>query len=157
VPRPPRAKLRLTTSGPATQVRLSDLAPRLAEQEGGSGLDARRDWSSMLSLGEQQRLAFGRLLANRPRLAILDEASSALDLESERAMYQLLEEQVIDPAHPPERLPAAARLRRAPRACRPRSPTGHTDCEAGSPLLPWMLPPGLRAALTRGTGAAVPG
>lgn len=28
-----------------------------------------RDWSAMLSLGEQQRLAFGRLLANQPRCA----------------------------------------------------------------------------------------
>jgi len=75
------------------KVRLPDLASRLAAQDGGSGLDSKRDWSAMLSLGEQQRLAFGRLLANRPRLAILDEASSALDLESERAMYSLLEEQ----------------------------------------------------------------
>jgi len=46
----------------------------------------------MLSLGEQQRLGFGRLLANSPRLAILDEASSALDLESEKAMYSLLDQ-----------------------------------------------------------------
>lgn len=74
------------------KVRLPELAPRLAEADGGSGLDSVRDWSAMLSLGEQQRLAFGRLLANQPRLAILDEASSALDLESEKAMYQLLEE-----------------------------------------------------------------
>ena len=29
---------------------------------------------------------------NSPRLAILDEASSALDLETERALYKLLEE-----------------------------------------------------------------
>jgi putative ATP-binding cassette transporter len=46
----------------------------------------------MLSLGEQQRLGFARLLINSPRLAILDEASSALDLESEKAMYALLQE-----------------------------------------------------------------
>jgi ABC-type uncharacterized transport system fused permease/ATPase subunit len=72
-------------------VRLSSLAPRLAAADGGNGLDSVRDWSSMLSLGEQQRLGFGRLLANAPRLAILDEASSALDLESEKAMYSLLD------------------------------------------------------------------
>eukprot|EP00746_Dinoflagellata_sp_MGD_P134268 gnl/MRDRNA2_/MRDRNA2_68097_c0_seq1.p1 gnl/MRDRNA2_/MRDRNA2_68097_c0~~gnl/MRDRNA2_/MRDRNA2_68097_c0_seq1.p1 ORF type:complete len:102 (+),score=17.24 gnl/MRDRNA2_/MRDRNA2_68097_c0_seq1:117-422(+) len=46
----------------------------------------------MLSLGEQQRLAFGRLLINRPSLAILDEATSALDVESEAKMYKLLQE-----------------------------------------------------------------
>jgi len=74
------------------RVRLPDLAGRLADADGGTGLDSVRDWSSMLSLGEQQRLAFGRLIANQPRLAILDEASSALDLDSEKAMYQLLED-----------------------------------------------------------------
>jgi len=75
-------------------VRLPSLASRLAaaDADGGNGLDSVRDWSSMLSLGEQQRLGFARLLANAPRLAILDEASSALDLDSEQAMYRLLQE-----------------------------------------------------------------
>ena len=73
-------------------VRLPDLAQRLAAADGaGNGLDSVRDWSAMLSLGEQQRLGFARLLINSPRLAILDEASSALDLESEKAMYALLQ------------------------------------------------------------------
>jgi putative ATP-binding cassette transporter len=74
-------------------VRLPHLAQRLAAADGaGNGLDSVRDWSAMLSLGEQQRLGFARLLINSPRLAILDEASSALDLESEKAMYALLQE-----------------------------------------------------------------
>jgi len=72
------------------KVKLPNLAARLQETDGGSALDSVRDWSSMLSLGEQQRLGFARLLVNAPRLAILDEASSALDLDSERAMYELL-------------------------------------------------------------------
>jgi vitamin B12/bleomycin/antimicrobial peptide transport system ATP-binding/permease protein len=46
----------------------------------------------MLSLGEQQRLAFGCLLVNRPSLTILDEAMSALDLASEARMYGILQE-----------------------------------------------------------------
>jgi ABC-type uncharacterized transport system fused permease/ATPase subunit len=50
------------------------------------GLDAEVDWGSVLSLGEQQRLAFGRLLYNMPRVAVLDEATSALDISSEAAM-----------------------------------------------------------------------
>ena len=54
------------------------------------GLNAETDWSSILSLGEQQRLAFGRILVNRPSFVILDESTSALDVASESRMYSLL-------------------------------------------------------------------
>jgi len=66
------------------QVRLGDLLQR----EG--GLDAEVDWSGVLSLGEQQRLAFARLLLARPRLAVLDESTSALDLATEERLYRAL-------------------------------------------------------------------
>jgi putative ATP-binding cassette transporter len=72
-------------------VNLGDLPRRVGQGSAVLGLDAVVDWSGTLSLGEQQRLAFGRLLYNRPQLAILDEATSALDLESERKMYSLLQ------------------------------------------------------------------
>ncbi|KAL6750267.1 ABC transporter transmembrane region 2-domain-containing protein [Haematococcus lacustris] len=55
-----------------------------------NALDAIVDWSSSLSLGEQQRLAWARLLLTRPRLALLDEASSALDATTEAELYQVL-------------------------------------------------------------------
>jgi putative ATP-binding cassette transporter len=42
------------------------------------------------SLGEQQRLAFARLLLNSPRFVVLDEATSALDVTTEKRLYQLL-------------------------------------------------------------------
>ncbi len=66
------------------KVKLENLADRFG------GLDAVQDWSKVLSLGEQQRLAFARVLFNRPQVVVLDESTSALDLDSEDAMYQLL-------------------------------------------------------------------
>eukprot|EP00978_Attheya_sp_CCMP212_P010219 scaffold24561_cov64-Attheya_sp.AAC.6 len=74
-------------------VDLGDLACRAGNGDPINGLAAVMDWSNTLSLGEQQRLAFGRVLVNRPRLVILDEATSALDIESEARMYQLLKEE----------------------------------------------------------------
>ncbi len=57
--------------------------------------EAELDWSNVLSLGEQQRLAFARLLLNRPRYAFLDEATSALDLQNEKHLYQQLQDSNI--------------------------------------------------------------
>jgi vitamin B12/bleomycin/antimicrobial peptide transport system ATP-binding/permease protein len=50
------------------------------------------NWEQILSLGEQQRLAFARLLITRPTFTILDEATSALDLSNEASLYQQLQE-----------------------------------------------------------------
>jgi putative ATP-binding cassette transporter len=66
------------------KVNLSDLPERVG------GLDAELDWGQLLSLGEQQRLAFARLLLTAPRYALLDEATSALDEPNEAALYQEL-------------------------------------------------------------------
>jgi len=55
------------------------------------GLDAEVRWEDFLSLGEQQQIAFARLLLNRPAYAFLDEATSALDPGKERALYDCLE------------------------------------------------------------------
>jgi len=72
-------------------VDLEDLPARVGDGDARKGLEAVMDWSNMLSLGEQQRLAFGRVLVNQPRLCILDEATSALDMVAEAKMYQLLQ------------------------------------------------------------------
>ena len=53
-------------------------------------LDVNDDWSRILSLGEQQRIAFARVLLMRPDWLFLDEATSALDEKHEREMYELL-------------------------------------------------------------------
>lgn len=68
------------------RVNLADLADRFG------GLDVERDWHKVLSIGEQQRLAFARLLLTRPRFAILDEATSALDSANEASLYRQLTE-----------------------------------------------------------------
>lgn len=62
--------------------------PDVAERFG--GLDAERDWEKVLSIGEQQRLAFARVLITRPRYAMLDEATSALDAANEESLYRQL-------------------------------------------------------------------
>jgi vitamin B12/bleomycin/antimicrobial peptide transport system ATP-binding/permease protein len=67
------------------QVNLPDLAQRH------SGFNSEQNWSEVLSLGEQQRLIFARLLINKPSYAILDEATSALDSKNEELLYQQLQ------------------------------------------------------------------
>lgn len=66
-------------------VNLEDLPDRLG------GFDTELQWENVLSLGEQQRLAFARLLLTKPNYAILDEATSALDLQNEEELYKQLE------------------------------------------------------------------
>jgi putative ATP-binding cassette transporter len=71
------------------QVNLADLAERFG------GFEAQQDWADVLSLGEQQRLTFARLLLNQPSYAILDEATSALDTQNEEQLYQQLQASAI--------------------------------------------------------------
>ncbi|MCK8786488.1 ABC transporter ATP-binding protein/permease [Roseomonas sp. NAR14] len=59
---------------------LAHLAARLEETE---------RWDRILSLGEQQRIAFARLLLHRPRWVFMDEATAALDEENQHAMLSL--------------------------------------------------------------------
>ena len=67
------------------QVQLAHLQDRLEQEQ---------DWSRILSLGEQQRLAFARLLLHKPKVAFLDEASASLDEGMEYAMYRLVREEL---------------------------------------------------------------
>ncbi len=59
-------------------------------------LDEEEHWSGILSGGEQQRLAFARVLLKRPDIIIMDEPTSALDELSQTRMMELLREQVPD-------------------------------------------------------------
>jgi putative ATP-binding cassette transporter len=69
--------------------RLPALAGRLEEE-------AR--WDRVLSLGEQQRLAFARLILHRPRWVFLDESTSALDEANQAAMFAVLARVLPDAA-----------------------------------------------------------
>jgi putative ATP-binding cassette transporter len=60
---------------------LSELSGRLGED---------RFWAQVLSLGEQQRLAFARIFLQRPSWVFMDEATSALDEPAEGQLYLAL-------------------------------------------------------------------
>jgi len=48
------------------------------------------DWTNILSLGEQQRISFARIFLNKPQIAFLDEATSAVDERNEQLLYRNL-------------------------------------------------------------------
>ena len=80
------------------EVQLSELVGRVGS------LDSQQDWEKLLSMGEQQRLAFARVLVRMPKLVILDEATSALDSRNEAKLYRRLQAAgvtVISIAHRP--------------------------------------------------------
>ena len=64
-----------------TAVGLARLIPQLDEQ---------KPWPLILSLGEQQRIAFARILLQKPQWIYMDEATSALDEAAEGELYTLL-------------------------------------------------------------------
>ena len=70
-----------------SKVALTHLTSRLNEEA---------DWAKVLSPGEQQRVAFARILLNRPQVVFLDEATSALDEGLEYAVYDLVRTELPD-------------------------------------------------------------
>jgi vitamin B12/bleomycin/antimicrobial peptide transport system ATP-binding/permease protein len=57
-------------------------------------LDQTERWDKELSLGEQERLAFARLLLHKPGWVFLDEATAALDEESQRRVMRLFDDEL---------------------------------------------------------------
>jgi putative ATP-binding cassette transporter len=60
-------------------------------------LNVAENWSQRLSLGEQQRLGFARILLAAPKLLLLDEATSGLDEPWEARLYSLLRSGSLQP------------------------------------------------------------
>ena len=59
-------------------------------------LDVIDDYSHILSLGEQQRIAFLRVLLLKPDVVFLDEVTSALDEDNELLLYRMIKEELKD-------------------------------------------------------------
>jgi putative ATP-binding cassette transporter len=72
------------------QVNLSDVFDRVDDD-----LDRVVEWTDVLSIGEQQRIAFARLFLRKPRFVFLDEATSALDEDNQHSLYCMLQESGI--------------------------------------------------------------
>ena len=56
------------------------------------------EWATMLSVGEQQRIAFARILLAKPKAVFLDESTSAMDEKLESVLYERLRAAVPDAA-----------------------------------------------------------
>ena len=74
------------------QIRVADGRALFLPQRPYLPLDEEGNWAQRLSIGEQQRVAFARVLLARPEIVFLDEATSALDEAAEMSLYRLLRE-----------------------------------------------------------------
>jgi putative ATP-binding cassette transporter len=67
------------------RVNLGEFIPQLGDEE---------RWDRLMSLGQQQRLAFARLLVHKPKWIFLDEATSALDDDNQDKVMSIFKEEL---------------------------------------------------------------
>ncbi|MBV9092151.1 MAG: ABC transporter ATP-binding protein/permease [Mycobacteriaceae bacterium] len=101
MPYVPLGDLRAVVSYPASPGEIPDAdlqraMNRVALSHLSHRLNDERDWAKVLSPGEQQRVAFGRILLTKPKAVFLDEATSALDEGLEFALYEMLRSECPD-------------------------------------------------------------
>jgi putative ATP-binding cassette transporter len=99
----PLGSLHAAVSYPGEPERFSSAATSAALERVGLGhlvpsLDRKDRWDKNLSLDEQQRLAFARLLLHQPRWVLLDDAMGALEDEHRRQMLSIFEHELADAA-----------------------------------------------------------
>jgi vitamin B12/bleomycin/antimicrobial peptide transport system ATP-binding/permease protein len=95
LPYVPLGNLRTVVSYPSevgsiTDEELTQTMERVALPHLVARLDEVLDWAKVLSPGEQQRVAFARILLTKPKAVFLDESTSALDEGLEMLLYQLV-------------------------------------------------------------------
>ncbi|OBF35865.1 multidrug ABC transporter ATP-binding protein [Mycobacterium sp. ACS1612] len=95
MPYVPLGNLRAVISYPSEEGEIDDRTLRYTLQKVAlphlvNRLDEVLDWAKVLSPGEQQRIAFARVLLTKPKAVFLDEATSALDEGLEYTCYQLV-------------------------------------------------------------------
>lgn len=101
MPYVPLGDLRAVVSYPSKTGDIEDDRLRVALQKVAlphlvDRLDEIQDWAKVLSPGEQQRIAFARILLTRPKAVFLDESTSALDEGLELTMYDLVRTELPD-------------------------------------------------------------
>lgn len=95
----PLGTLRAALCYPAAQEAFSETAVRAAVDRLGLGhfnadLDEEKRWDKELSMEEQQRLAFVRVLLHAPRWVFIDGAAGALDEEHRRLALSIFEREL---------------------------------------------------------------
>ncbi|WP_176561865.1 ABC transporter ATP-binding protein/permease [Mycolicibacterium palauense] len=99
MPYVPLGDLRAVVSYPAKPGEISDdelirVLNKVALPQCAGKLSEVADWAKRLSPGEQQRIAFARVLLTKPKVAFFDEATSACDEGLELTLYQLVRDEL---------------------------------------------------------------
>lgn len=99
-----REALYYPSGSSASESRLREALDRCELSHLAPVLDQTDNWSQALSLGEQQRVAFARVLLQRPDFLFLDEGTASIDEKMEENLYKIIRSElrnttVISVAH----------------------------------------------------------